>query len=296
MKGLTMRAAFPIVALALAGTHIPAAAADKVPVSLARQGGWEIDYDTDACHIFGRFGQGKDETIVGITRYEPGNGFDLGLIGKPLQSRDPQTSIELGYGEAAPSWEMGMAGQAGSAKLPMLNITSQRLDGWHATSREDMPPAVTPAQEAAVRAITFKLRGEKRYRLETGSMAKPMEAMRACLADLMQSWGYDPAVQASLSRKARPLSNPVMWFRTNDFPINAAMMGHNGLVQVRMDVDAEGKMAGCHVLRRTNPDEFAEITCEILGKRARFSPALDAIGKPVKSFYMFKLHWITSNG
>lgn len=290
-----MRRYLSFTCLTLCLMQSPLAAKDPSFVPLARQGGWEINYDTDACHIFGRFGQGKDETILGITRYEPGNGFDLGLIGKPLQSRDPQTPIELGYGDASPSWEMGMAGQAGSAKVPMLNITSQRLDGWRPSSRDDMPPTVTPAQEAAVRSITFKLRGSKRYRLETGSMAKPMEAMRACLADLMQSWGYDPAVQASLSRPLSPLSNPSMWFRTNDFPINAAMQGHNGLVQARMDVDADGKMAGCHVLRRTNPDEFADITCEVLSKRARFSPALDASGKPVKSFYMFKLHWITSN-
>lgn len=282
--------------IALSLLQSPLSAKDQPAISLARQGGWEINYDTDACHIFGRFGQGKDETIIGITRYEPGNGFDLGLIGKPLQSRDPQTAVELGFGDASPSWETGMAGTAGSAKLPMLSITSLRLDGWHPSTRDDTPPTIAPAQEAAVRAITFKLRGGKRYRLETGSMAKPMEAMRACLADLMQSWGYDPAVQASLSRPLKPLSNPVMWFRTNDFPMNAAMQGHNGLVQVRMDVDTEGKMVGCHVLRRTNPDEFADITCEVLSKRARFSPALDAGGKPVKSFYMFKLHWISTNG
>jgi hypothetical protein len=290
-----MRLVPAITLCALIAASMPVAAAQNGPVSLARQGGWEINYDTDACHIFGRFGQGKDETILGITRYEPGNGFDMGLIGKPLQSRDPQTAIELGYGDLSPAWENGMAGQAGKTNLPMLTVTSQRLDGWHWSKKQETPPAVTPAQEAAVRAITFRLKGGKRYRLETGSMAKPMEAMRACLADLMVSWGFDPAVQASLSRPLTPLSNPVMWFRTNDFPINAAMLGHNGLVQVRMDVDADGKMAGCHVLRRTNPDEFADLTCEILAKRARFSPALDVNGKPVKSFYMFKLHWVTTN-
>lgn len=283
-----------VLCLAIATGSI-GAAGGKEAVSLARQGGWEINYDTDACHIFGRFGVGKDETILGITRYAPGDYFDLGLIGKPVQSRDPQTAVELGFGDAPLIRDMGMAGRAGATKLPMLTLTGLRLDGWQPTRTDFSAPQVTPAQEAAVRSITFRLRGGKRYRLETGSMAKPMEAMRTCLSDLMKSWGYDPAVQLSLSRPVLPASNPDVWFHTNDYPINAAMLGHNGLVQVRLDIDTAGKITKCHVLRRTNPDEFADITCDVLTKRARFTPALDSAGKPVPSFFMYKLQFQSLN-
>lgn len=279
---------------ALIAASVPVAAADKAPVSLARQGGWEINYDTDACNVFGVFGTGDQQTILGITRFAPGDGFDLGLIGKPLLSRDPQTPIELGYGSAPPVWWSGTAGRA-AGKLPMIMVSGQRLDGWYPTKGDAPPSTIAPAQEASVRAITFKLRGGKRYQLETGPLAKPMEAMRACVKDLVQSWGYDSAVQENLSRPLAPLSNPDMWFRSADFPMHAAMQGHNGSVQARLDVDAAGKLSGCHVLRRTNPDEFAEVTCEVLTKRAKFSPALDAAGKPVKSFYMFKLRWVSTN-
>lgn len=282
------------IMLSLAVVQVPAVAADKGPVSLVRQGGWEINYDTDACNVFGVFGTGDQQTILGITRFGPGDRFDVGLIGRPLLSRDPQTPIELGYGTAPPVWWPGTAGRA-AGKLPMIMISGQRLDGWYPAKADAQPPAITPALEASVRAITFKLRGGKRYQLETGSLAKPMEAMRACVKDLVKSWGYDPAVQETLSRPAIPLSNPDMWFRTADFPMHAAMQGHNGSVQARLDVDAAAKVTGCHVLRRTNPDEFADITCEVLNKRARFSPALDAAGKPVKSFYMLKLQWVSTN-
>ena len=49
---------------------------------------------------------------------------------------------------------------------------------------------------------------------------------------------------------------------------------------------------GCRVLYRTNPDEFADLTCALISKRARFAPALDAKGTPVKSFYISNVRWV----
>lgn len=290
-----MRLPLTCAALACAAAPMAAQAAEKPPVSLARQGGWEVNYDKDACHLFARFGTGEDETILGLTRYQPGDWTDIGLIGKPVRSRNPQSGIELAFGTQPARWEAGMAGSAGSPARPMMVITGQRLDRWVPRTAEEAEPAITPAQEAAVKSITFRQSGGKPYRLETGSLARPLEGMRACLADLIKSWGYDPAVQAALSRPLKPASNPHMWFRSNDWPMHAAMQRHNGLVQVRMDVDDTGMLTGCNVLRRTNPDEFADVTCEVLRKRARFVPALDAAGKPVKSFYMYKVHWVASD-
>ena len=65
-----------------------------------------------------------------------------------------------------------------------------------------------------------------------------------------------------------------------------------GIVRFRLDVDPTGAPAGCRVLYRTNPDDFADLSCRLLMKRARFNPALDAAGKPVKSYYINNIRWV----
>jgi hypothetical protein len=70
------------------------------------------------------------------------------------------------------------------------------------------------------------------------------------------------------------------------------MNGHNGLVQFRLDVDPGGKVAGCFILSRTSPDDFADITCRAMTRRARLQPALDAKGKPIRSYYVNKVIWL----
>ncbi len=41
-----------------------AAAKDKLPIELAHVGKWEVNYDKDSCHLFGKFGTGEQEAIA----------------------------------------------------------------------------------------------------------------------------------------------------------------------------------------------------------------------------------------
>jgi protein TonB len=120
-----------------------------------------------------------------------------------------------------------------------------------------------------------------------------MAQLRACQTDLLKSWGYDPAVQTTLTRPARPTSTAASWLKPDDYPAGAISLGQNGIVQFRLDVDADGKILGCHVLARTSPDVFADTTCRAVTRRATLVPALDAGGKPVRSFYVAKVRWVT---
>jgi outer membrane biosynthesis protein TonB len=174
--------------------------------------------------------------------------------------------------------------------LPALLFGKMRLDGVKQRPSGLDPAPVTPAQEASVTRVVVTVKGVEPLTLEFGSLAKPMEQMRACTKELVRRWGYDPDVQASLSRQAIPL-NGAKWFTPADYPKSALRANVSGFVAFRLDVDAEGKVAGCHILDRTEPDEFAALTCRNIRGRARLQPALDAQGKPVRSFFVSKSVW-----
>ena len=261
------------------------------PVTKARVGAWEINYDTDSCNLLAEFGDGPQTTFIRLTRYQPQDSFDLIVYGAPYHFAPAIVSVRIGFGLAAPAKREAMTGQAGN-KLPLLLINSVRLDGWEKKKPDEQGPPITAAQEERATMIDLTIPGGKRFRLETGSFAKPMAAMRACVDDLIKSWGYDPAQQAALAAPARPTKNPGSWLTNNDYPSGSVFAGHNGVVQFRLDIDAAGKVAGCHILHRTNPDDFADMTCKLISKRAKFSPARDQNGVPVSSYYIDRARFI----
>ncbi len=283
-----------LIALACCLGSMPAFAAesnDKPIETLTRNGQWVADYSRDACNLIAKMGEGKDSVIVRFTRYEPGDTFDLSVYGDRFRTDAAQVGGNADFGlREKPVPLDGMAGSTGDLRAIFFNAL--RLDGWSSKNKLDVVPVVTPAEEARVTGVTLRIDGEHPLRLEFGSLAKPMAEMRKCMDMLVTSWGYDAAQQAAGLRPVSAITSPASWLNANDYPQGALSGGHNGLVQIRLDVDAQGKVAGCFVLSRTSPDEFADITCRSVARRARLQPALDAAGKPMRSFWVVKVHWL----
>lgn len=271
---------------------VPTAGLAKINAreTIKRTGAWVVDYNPDACRLMAAFGTGKDVIMMRLTRYQLGDAFDLDFFGRKVANNEIRSKARVDFGlRETPVEATAVNGKAGD--LPIVMLGSMRLDGWQEAKPDETAPKLSAQQEAAVFAVTIKIGPRKPVRLEFGSMAKPMRQLRACQDSLLKSWGYDPVVQATLSKPARPASSPAMWLRSSDYPTGAVFNGQNGIVQFRLDVDEYGRIAGCHVLARTNPDVFADTTCRSVSRRARFEPALDAVGKPARTLYVAKVRW-----
>jgi TonB family protein len=253
-------------------------------------------YNDDSCQLLAGFGAGDDHVIMSLVREQPGDPFTMELYGKPLRYEGINMPMELTLGEGASTTKLdGVALKtSGKASLPVVRL-GLRIDGWSDFKHPESAPVITPEREATVTQIGFHKPAGKRYVLQTGGMGAVFAAMRNCTTDLVKSWGYDPVVQATLSKSAIPVDSPANWLHDSDYPNMAWINGHNGLVRFRLDVGPDGKPTGCRVLYRTNPDEFADLTCSLIIKRARFSPALDAKGTPVKTFYINNARWVMAD-
>lgn len=279
-----------VLVFALLANGAPATAPGDKPVeTLKRSDKWVVDYDRDGCHLVGTFGTGDAQVLARFSRYEPSDSFDFALFGNRYKSSDPYVHGKLDFGLGKPGEVYGFHGDTG--KLQAMFLTGTRIDGWESKSRKDEAPDVTPDQEARVTAVTIGLDGWRPLRLEFGSLAKPMTLMRHCTESLVKSWGYDPQQQATAQRRLKPATPPQHWLNPNDYPTGALSGGHNGIVQFRLDVDEQGKVTGCYVLARTSPDDFADLTCRMLSRRGKFEPALDAGGKPMRSYFVSKVSW-----
>jgi hypothetical protein len=266
------------------------ALAKPVPIELARAGKWEVNYDKDSCRLFGKFGTDKNEIIAQFTRFQPGDSMEMRLYGQVLKVEGQFFPVVLDFGPLEnPQKREAMVGDSG--KVPMVLYGGVRLDDWNGEKPSDVAPPITPADEAKVTTLTVKAPTGKWYRLALGRMDTPMTVLRRCTTDLVRSWGYDPAVIASLKSPSSPVGSPGKWLSSNDYPDKMLAKFQNALIQFRLDIDEAGAVNGCSILSQAGESDFAETTCKLLSKRARFSPALDADGKATRSYYISSVRW-----
>ena len=123
--------------------------------------------------------------------------------------------------------------------------------------------------------------------LGTGRMRAPMEAMRACLHDLVTRWGLDATAQDTLSRKATPIDQ-IGWARQTmeHYPTDMLRVGKSARLPIRLLVGTDGKPTACVALEGFAEPSFERAACTSAMRYARFESALDANGQPVASYFV----------
>lgn len=277
-----------VCALAIDILALPAHAADKT-LEMEPTTKWVLDYDRTSCKLARRFSSGDDVISAQFIAYNVGPGFELRLLGKPLQmSRSRE--IGLAFGSEFPARRVATeVGQIGEDKLPLLFMGVHRL----LPVSQGVVAEMSPEQEALVETVTVTMPGGKAYLLKTGSMAEPMEAMRTCLDDLVRSWGLEPASLKRIVTPAEPIGSPGKWIRSSDYPSSQLNDGTSSNVSFMLIVGENGKVEDCYVQSVTDDSVFGDIVCEKVRERARFQPAKDNAGRSVRSLYRNSVRWRT---
>jgi protein TonB len=69
-------------------------------------------------------------------------------------------------------------------------------------------------------------------------------------------------------------------FSTDDYPASALAAGAGGSAQAELTIGADGRVTGCNLTRSTGNSALDSATCNILRRRAKFTPARDSNGNP----------------
>ena len=98
---------------------------------------------------------------------------------------------------------------------------------------------------------------------------------------------YGPAAPAPRDRPA--LLN---WLHQSDYPEESLAAGEQGEVTASFDVTETGAVENCKVIRSSGYLRLDDATCPLIEERARYRPATDATGKPLRSADMRAFRWI----
>jgi TonB family protein len=265
---------------------------------------WTVATAREACHLARTFGEGDDKLEVDFRQYGPGRQVTLLALGKRMLfsgARKPLTTEFRPGGGHKDDWPPRVLPQPGGRGL--IETTTWLTadpggdddDGkgkreWHPDAQDTAPLAYDRIAEAKVTELWIAGPIRRVVVLKLGRMDLPMDQMRTCLDGLISKWGLDPAVFHSLKRRPVPRSNPGTWARPGDYPQSMLKEELSGVVHFRLMVDESGEPTDCVVQSSASPD-FDKATCKAMMKRAHFEPALDAAGKPAKSFYVNSVRW-----
>jgi protein TonB len=107
-----------------------------------------------------------------------------------------------------------------------------------------------------------------------------------------------PPARPGVTRAVPPVSAPVprqpllSLFSPDDYPAAlAGRKGPRGVVLLALIVEASGRINTC-AFKPSNADQALKIaTCQILERRARFDPAVDARGTPRTGIHEVQIDW-----
>lgn len=99
-----------------------------------------------------------------------------------------------------------------------------------------------------------------------------------------------------LATPLTPKSAPYDWITGADYPPGAVDKGKAGRFHFILTVDTTGTPDDCHVTATSGFAELDQYSCAVLLKRARFSPARDPAGNPIRATYSNMIVWSSENG
>ncbi|WP_375290502.1 energy transducer TonB [Qipengyuania sp.] len=298
----------PWVLAILAGLASNARASEVI--TLEPSSAWSLNYANQSCRLMSVFGHGKNESVMLIEQFEPGERFAMTLAGRPfsfarrLQNRISEgqvvkenAPISLRFGANKAFKRTAMIGTLGkwAPALIFRNKLAISPENFDYDKGGTVPPYsmhYTREEEAAVDRLSLGYDGDDRVVLVTGSMGDAFSALDDCTERLVSSWGLDP--QRVRSQRSPPTAlNEGEWLTDADYPRNAIKGLQEGLLYVRVIVDKEGIATSCAIQSGASIEQFRELVCDAIIKRARFDPAIDADGSPFASYHtslvLFKL-------
>ena len=94
-----------------------------------------------------------------------------------------------------------------------------------------------------------------------------------------------PPPQPRKVESARARGDVRTLFSSDDYPASAQSAGAEGSAQAQLTIGADGRVVGCSLVRSTGNGALDTATCNILRRRAKFTPARDSSGNPTTDTY-----------
>ena len=274
----------PLLVIAALSAATPAVAA-PAPVATPTAP-WEASSEGGVCRVQRSFDVGGAAHLLILEQNAPGPAVGIALAGPSLAGLSPESPLRVSFAER----------HAGFDKRAQIEPNAQFghaaiLQGvWLDQSRPDASAArgrIETATAQAVERISV-MQGNGGVTFATGPLTEAASTLNDCTAQIMRSWGLDPALQYGLQRAAAPADTDRLMKQLRIAYTRPALRTlQQGTIDLVVFTDAAGKASDCRMLVATGYAELDKAMCAAAMKE-RFVPALGADGQATASFWRMR--------
>lgn len=254
---------------------------------------WAADYGDDYCRLVREFSDGRDTINLAFQRVQPGADTQLLLIGNAVRTFRGANQISWHFlpndAERRTPYSRSETGD-GQQYLRMDNVMLVPFTPPAPGAPFGPPPVYNRAAEQArtkeYTGLTLTAGLTRPVQIDTGPLDGPIAALQACADDLLSTWGLDPQKHQTLTATPVPQPRPDGFLPTGTIPFSEFGKFAGGGNVVRLMLDAAGKPTSCHIHSPTLNATLNTRICALLMERASFTPAKDADGQGMASYWM----------
>jgi hypothetical protein len=239
-------------------------AAASPPTPLQPVDKWDLNYGETQCIAARSYGDAASPTVLGIVPSLKGTYYKVMVSvprDGPAYAKESRGTVDFGRG--AISSELLYYGKSGvKQSVYQFSLSAAEM-----------------AQAEAATAVTVKA-DDGSYSFSLSSMPQLMSALRTCSTNLRQHWNVGATTAPD------PIADIHSLLKRKDFPTEAQRMKPRSSLQYELMIDEKGEVAGCEIVAPSGAQVLDETGCQIIAGSAKFRPASDASGKPVRSAWV----------
>lgn len=229
---------------------------------------WTLDYAESQCNASRSYGRADDPLLLAIRPAPNGESYEL-VVGRarqgPKYAEEIKGRVDFGNGPIRP-WLLHYGGRGNKVDVYAYRISAAEM-----------------AQARTASAVNLVAKEEIHLSFKLDHMAELLSGLEQCTADLKRYWNIDWKETGNVATPAKGDVRGI--FSDDDYPAEALMGNKEGAGRFLLLIDEKGSVAGCHVERPSGVPIIDAMSCQVIRERAKFKPAVDAKGRPVRSSY-----------
>ena len=287
--------------------------ADTAPSSAQTSGplepssNWHLDYGENRCRLARQFGEGSEKHAIMMDMDKPSTYVGLIVTGPSFERVDTSRPIVLQFGDLDTIEESAYSFGDMEPFGPALILHGVGLDAPEAgdeerEKRRPIPREYTESPEGMpslpfdrfsdVTSLTVERENSDPVAFQLDGLGGALKALNTCTEELITFWGLD-LEQHRTMRQGPTMVNYSTFFNgiVSDYPKKASRKGEQGSIRFLVIVGADGEVEECRQSDATALETLESPVCREM-RRARFEPALDKDGKPMRSYYASTIRYV----
>ena len=222
---------------------------------------WVLEYADAQCIASRDYG----DLTFGVRPAPNGETYELLVLDKrpgPYYAAEFKGGVDFGQGPMD-AWGLVYRTESSKSRIYQFRISAAEMQ---------------QARSAAAVRLSASDQFNQTFALE--SMPQLLEGFEKCTDNLKHYWNMTPDEEGKFAQHAKGTIRNI--FSSRDYPSDAMFNGQEGTGQFLLLVNEKGRVAGCHVLTASGAPALDVQGCYVIMERARFKPARDVSGKPIR--------------